>query len=1178
MFDISNPRIKPESRDDKYILENIKASRTSSFIASTKNAYLDSPSLKNIFNIDYHGDDPDMLYLKNIHASKEENQKISKEDFESNHAESGLAYDPNFTPAIIEDILEKRRKMDINNYIIENGKNDLLDRAGQIAGSIVGGNVAPTNLSINIATGFIPVGAVVRGAWWASNPVKANMVKFAIGGGIGQAALEPLIHGERDLEQREYGLGDSLQNIAEASAFSAALPFASAGIKSGYGIGKGKYGEYRRRYFASPEELNAEYSTNSASLDMQFKHLVDELATETTPRQAPPVLESFETLNMYKSSIRDEGIQKFPEFFVMEEKLASLEESLHKEFSSGGDISMLPEQISSILTKHRENLQSILKKFEGNEEFEKIISALNEADTKISNKLQYEQSEAKAYDLDQTDLAIARNQLENDKYIDLDDPKNAKSIFDQNYTEHQDLDIQKQISELEELTKTLPNFENHKIELDKLVGGASILGENVDLSSYRDKLMGILRLENAKQTILSRNSIRNGFEEILKQTDMRGVVVSTELGNGLMNDLSKANLLDFFKNKKFENDIAKELWNITHPNKKPTNSKISADIAKIIHKWQQQGITRINNAGAHIQGVDGYITRQSHNGFKMKEHGYDAWRDYIAPLLDIDRCDSDLDLVQIFDNLATGKHLYQNNEYMPHFKHHTNISDKFSHARKLHFKSADSWLKYNNEYGTHSLAHSVAINLDKLGRNIGLLESMGSNPYEFLGSLKNEFAPYLQELAANKDKHAQKELDFISRDSLDRILESIIGVTPESPNLAVYSASVRNLVVMANLGKVVISSIPDMGMFVTEQMHNGIPYIEAQANLVKVATNSFNSTQKKEYARLLGVGTDNLMGLAYCRLNAEQHISGKIAGGLSTATNYYFKFNLMNWWDDSFKSTLGFVLSNNLAHHTKTSYKNAPIELRNNLQRYGLDQKDWNILNSFIKKADDGREYIITPEWVAGNIQANEVAAKFKTYLKDRVDTGIATPHKFERYAATLGTKAGTPLGEAMRFLIQFKQFPITYWMRGVKDYKGTPKTLSTMLILSAMGGYASIAANKMLNGEDIPELDSSILQASILKGGGLGLYGDFIFGQYNRYGHNIYQAMASPAVAAGADIFSILGDVAEGKTDDATKKAEMLAHRMTPFRNLFYLAPALRGGGVSNEWIDRNLNAKNIK
>ena len=101
--------------------------------------------------------------------------------------------------------------------IIANGKGDLLDSAGQLAGGLVGSNVAPLNLGINVATGFVPAGAVLKGAWWAANPVKTNMVKFAIGGGIGQAALEPFIHQERELEQREYDLSDSLINIAESN-------------------------------------------------------------------------------------------------------------------------------------------------------------------------------------------------------------------------------------------------------------------------------------------------------------------------------------------------------------------------------------------------------------------------------------------------------------------------------------------------------------------------------------------------------------------------------------------------------------------------------------------------------------------------------------------------------------------------------------------------------------------------------------------------------------------------------------------------------------------------------------------------------------------------------------------------------------------------------------------------
>ena len=53
MFDISLSRLKPESRADKYVLENIGASKASTMLASGSNAYVDSPSISKIFDINY---------------------------------------------------------------------------------------------------------------------------------------------------------------------------------------------------------------------------------------------------------------------------------------------------------------------------------------------------------------------------------------------------------------------------------------------------------------------------------------------------------------------------------------------------------------------------------------------------------------------------------------------------------------------------------------------------------------------------------------------------------------------------------------------------------------------------------------------------------------------------------------------------------------------------------------------------------------------------------------------------------------------------------------------------------------------------------------------------------------------------------------------------------------------
>ncbi len=90
-----------------------------------------------------------------------------------------------------------------------------------------------------------------------------------------------------------------------------------------------------------------------------------------------------------------------------------------------------------------------------------------------------------------------------------------------------------------------------------------------------------------------------------------------------------------------------------------------------------------------------------------------------------------------------------------------------------------------------------------------------------------------------------------------------------------------------------------------------------------------------------------------------------------------------------------------------------------------------------------------------------------------------------------------------------------------------------------------------------------------------MGFYGDFIFGQYNRYGHSITGAMAGPILSDISDVFSIYGDIKEGKEHEATAKVNNLLRRNIPMRNLFYLAPALHAAGVNKDWIDTNLNAK---
>jgi hypothetical protein len=76
------------------------------------------------------------------------------------------------------------------------------------------------------------------------------------------------------------------------------------------------------------------------------------------------------------------------------------------------------------------------------------------------------------------------------------------------------------------------------------------------------------------------------------------------------------------------------------------------------------------------------------------------------------------------------------------------------------------------------------------------------------------------------------------------------------------------------------------------------------------------------------------------------------------------------------------------------------------------------------------------------------------------------------------------------------------------------------------------------------------------LQGGGAGIYGDLLFGEYNRYGQGFIATLAGPAagqIESMAKLYAKFRD-GDGEAGDITK----LAASNTPFINLFYTKAAI--------------------
>jgi hypothetical protein len=206
------------------------------------------------------------------------------------------------------------------------------------------------------------------------------------------------------------------------------------------------------------------------------------------------------------------------------------------------------------------------------------------------------------------------------------------------------------------------------------------------------------------------------------------------------------------------------------------------------------------------------------------------------------------------------------------------------------------------------------------------------------------------------------------------------------------------------------------------------------------------------------------------------------------------------------------------------------------------------------------------------NLQA-DLAQAMRTMTIDRMHHAVIEPGARTRAFMLRGTQPGTVPGELLRFVTQFKSFPVALiqmtlgreiYGRGydtLSDYlrrgKGDMLGLASFIALSTAMGYAAMSAKDLLRGKNPrPVNEWSTWQAAMVQGGGLGIYGDFLFGKFNRMGGTLTGSLAGPVAGIADTAADLWTRIRNG--DDVAAASFQAALQNTPFMNLFYTRTAM--------------------
>jgi hypothetical protein len=472
-----------------------------------------------------------------------------------------------------------------------------------------------------------------------------------------------------------------------------------------------------------------------------------------------------------------------------------------------------------------------------------------------------------------------------------------------------------------------------------------------------------------------------------------------------------------------------------------------------------------------------------------------------------------------------------------------------------------------------------------MGRNTALMRGLGTNPADMMKRLQKKYM-----------MQAQDEMDFTLVDkfqakNLDDLMKEIDGTTriPVKITTARVNAGIRGVQNMARLGGSTVSSVTDLPNQVAELRHHNIPVLKAYGNSLLNLFRGRGTAEQKTIARTIGIGFDGITGDLISRLGSNDHV----AGALAKMQQKFFKLNLMSWWNDAHRTGVGLMMSHNLGDNQRLTFDKLGTELTNLLRQYGIEDLEWNIYRKHLVSKDSRNYKFMTTENI-DKIPDEELALYLKrksgidkpnkrelqdarfdlemmldTFYLDRADHGIPMPGAAERAIMNQGTQPGTAVGEVFRHVMQFKSFPITMIRRGLgREMRGTAngkadiRGLAQLIAGTTVFGYGALVAKDILKLREARQFtgdfenDSKLIMAAMAQGGGMGIYGDFLFGEFSRFGRSAVATAVGPTLGQLDDLGELWTRIRTG--GDVGANAFRMAMNNTPFINLFYTRAAL--------------------
>lgn len=605
------------------------------------------------------------------------------------------------------------------------------------------------------------------------------------------------------------------------------------------------------------------------------------------------------------------------------------------------------------------------------------------------------------------------------------------------------------------------------------------------------------------------------------------------------------------------------------------------------HKVASELLSRFNDAGGKVRPREDWGLPHHHSQRRIAAAGEATWIEKTFPKLNRDRYRNEdgsrmndgqviAFLREAYQTLATGGV----NNLEPGARGAEAMRANYhAAAREIHYKSADDYLAYQADFGERGLYEVLTGHVRAMADSIAMVETFGPNPdhaYRYFRDLAER-----EQTVADPTKRGKIAKQLVG---LDNLFDYVSGKTLPVANEHLASAfdTVRKWLVSSRLGSAFISSLPDEATMQLTARVNNLDGMQMIRNEL-AALNPANQMEKR-LAQRAGLALQTMIG----GLNrfGDESMRNTLATKLATFT---MRASGLSAITDARRRAFGTVMMSSLGHLSREADTPAKLDPQDHrlLLSKGITDADWQIWKrAELEDWGSGNNTMLTPESIyripdealagIGDIDANpqqlrrDAATRLLGVVLEEQNMAVVEPGGRERAALYSNLQRGTWKGELTRSVFLFKTMPIAmlmrHWERGMSgpDARSKAGYIAALTVSTTVMGMLALQIDELLKGRDPVNMNPFEGKAgarnwvrAFLKGGSLGIYGDFLFAEQTQGGQSPVASALGPVVGAAEEVFGLTqGNVVQalqGKKTHAGAELVKFAKGMTPMANLWY-------------------------